>query len=223
MTPKRTSTQLDFSHLPLLDHHCHPIYRPEYARGPLPSFLTESFDPELIARHGRHTLFFRRAVKELAQLLECDPTPEAVEEARAALPLEKFFALACREGKIEGLLLDDGYLKDQTQSLEWHHRTSGCQVARVLRLEVLIQDLIPQHSELAGLTAAYVAELDRAAPQIVSLKSIIAYRTGLDIRETSAAEAAAALAEVRKSLKPGQRLRIASKPLLDYLIPVALA
>jgi predicted TIM-barrel fold metal-dependent hydrolase len=56
----------------------------------------------------------------------------------------------------------------------------------------------------------------------VGLKSIIAYRTGLAVRATTRAEAAGAFAPVKEQARRDGRLRLAAKPLTDYLLLRAL-
>ncbi len=57
----------------------------------------------------------------------------------------------------------------------------------------------------------------------VGLKSIIAYRTGLAVRSTTRAEAAAAFEPVKEHARRAGSLRLATKPLNDYLLLRALA
>ena len=56
----------------------------------------------------------------------------------------------------------------------------------------------------------------------VGLKSIIAYRTGLDIRQTSQADAAQAFRQVKERARRAGTIRLADKPLNDYLVLRAL-
>jgi predicted TIM-barrel fold metal-dependent hydrolase len=56
----------------------------------------------------------------------------------------------------------------------------------------------------------------------VALKSIVAYRTGLDVSEWTEEETEASLREFRRSAEEG-KARLAHKPLLDTLLHVAFA
>jgi predicted TIM-barrel fold metal-dependent hydrolase len=84
----------------------------------------------------------------------------------------------------------------------------------VLRLERLAEDLIVEHGDLGALLDAFLAALDAARPELAAVKSVIAYRSGLDIGQPEAREAADALGQVG----PG---RLTSKPVLDALFGVA--
>src|SRR5437763_435863 len=55
------------------------------AAEPFARYFTEGHDEETVARFAPETLFFRHAVRELAELLGCAPTTQAVLAARALL------------------------------------------------------------------------------------------------------------------------------------------
>jgi predicted TIM-barrel fold metal-dependent hydrolase len=93
----------------------------------------------------------------------------------------------------------------------------------ILRLEALAQTLIVQHETLDAVLDAYSAVVERArADGFVGLKSIIAYRTGLAVQPTSRDAAAAAFGPVKEQARREGRVRLATKPLNDYLFLRAL-
>jgi predicted TIM-barrel fold metal-dependent hydrolase len=96
-------------------------------------------------------------------------------------------------------------------------------VAPVLRLETFAQELILRHDRFEAVVDAFAAGVERArADGYAGLKSIIAYRTGLAVRATSAADAATAFAPVKEQARRDGRIRLAAKPLNDYLLLRAL-
>ena len=59
---------LDLSGIPIVDQHAHNLLRPEHL-GPstyLTAF-TEGSAEEIVTRHVRETLFFRRSLRDLAR------------------------------------------------------------------------------------------------------------------------------------------------------------
>jgi predicted TIM-barrel fold metal-dependent hydrolase len=93
----------------------------------------------------------------------------------------------------------------------------------MLRLEVLMEDLLLEHDSLADTEEALVTALDDVRGQgYLALKSIVAYRTGLDIREWPRAEAENSVREYKRAAESGSA-RLAHKPLLDTLLHVAFA
>ena len=97
---------LDLSDIPIIDHHAHALLRrPPATAAEWLAFFTESRDPALVADHVPNTLFFRYAVKALAGLLGCEPTPEAVLNAY-----------------LEGTLAHSKYLMPGSNMVEFHDR-----------------------------------------------------------------------------------------------------
>src|SRR5687768_11214518 len=114
---------MDFSALPLLDHHCHALARPA---APLdgPAFrryFSESADPS-IAPHMAYSLFYQRGLRDLAELLDCEPTEEAVLARRTALPPEQHAHRLFQAANIPILLVDTGLRADHNYSLEEQRR-----------------------------------------------------------------------------------------------------
>ena len=98
-----------------------------------------------------------------------------------------------------------------------------CRLATILRLETLAQDLIVRHETFDQAIDDFVATVERArASGHVGLKSIVAYRSGLAVRETARSEAAEAFGPVKERARHAGRVRLADKPLNDYLVHRAL-
>jgi len=92
----------------------------------------------------------------------------------------------------------------------------------MLRLETLMQQFILAHDDFDDLLEHYSTELSNIRERgYCAFKSIVAYRTGLNIEQWSKDEAATSFAEARALAIRSERLRIAHKPLLDYLLHIA--
>ena len=212
---------LPFDDIPLIDNHAHPpLAMPPDMAAPFARFFTEAHDAVTMAQHAPHTLFYRQALRELAAFLGCEAAEEAVVAARAAQPLGRYLRRLLADANVAAVLLDDGYPRTGALSVAEVAAASGVQVGRLLRLETLIEDLIPAHDSLAALEQALTASLAAARPGLVGVKSIIAYRAGLAIERPAAGAAERALAEAHAAWggRPG---RLAARPLLDHLIPLA--
>ena len=109
---------LPFADIPLIDNHAHPPLSGQVAaREPFARFFTEAHDAETIDRHAPRTLFYRHALRELAALLGCDATEEAVVAARAAQPFETYLGRLLADARIATVLLDDGYPPSEALSV----------------------------------------------------------------------------------------------------------
>jgi hypothetical protein len=212
---------MDLTDIPLVDHHAHPLSRGAATSKP-PAFrrwFTESTDAEIHRRHVPHTLFFRSAVRWLAEALDCPPTLDEVLRARAAVPYERWTRRLFKQANIQLLLCDYGYSGEQVLSHEEMQSLLPCEVQPILRLETLAEELIVRHETLQTMVDDFLARVGRARRDgYRALKSIIAYRSGLNIALPSEELARRAFAETKAEAKGNERVRLASKPLCDYLV-----
>jgi predicted TIM-barrel fold metal-dependent hydrolase len=181
-------------------------------------------DPSLwqqVRRMTETTVFSLAARRMLAERLGCEPTAEALAAARAkairADPIGYVHGL-CEDVRVAGLLVDDGFPLPRVPSEEFRQTVGGTPVHRVARIETMIVDVREEAGDLAGLEERFEAELERAAEDLttVAFKSIIAYRTGLDVGPVDRAEAAAAY--LRWRADGWKETREHAKPVRDYLL-----
>jgi hypothetical protein len=216
---------VDLGAVPILDQHCHALLRDGAVTdaAAYAGFFTESDDPTMHARHVPETVFYRWAIRELAGTLAVAPTAEAVLAARGGMSADALAQRLLGEAKIAVLLVDHGYRTDQTWPPAELASRVPCRVLPILRLEALAQSLIVRHETFDAVLDAYSASVEKArADGFVALKSIIAYRTGLAAQPTSRAAAAAAFGPVKERARRDGRVRLAAKPLNDYLLVRAL-
>jgi len=215
---------LDLASIPIVDNHCHSLLRDQPPDDDaFRIHLTESYFPEIARDDVPHSLFYQWTIRELATLLDCAPTPEAVHAARRARGLEWLTREIVGQGNFKTWLIDTGYGADTTFSLDELRRLAPCRIEEVLRLEPMIERLILEAVDFTDFLDAYRAALtDLRARGIVGLKSVIAYRTGLQLEAVDRATAAAAFSEVHEAAGRVGRLRIESKPLLDHLVVIAV-
>lgn len=199
---------------PALDQHAHNLNHPHKAPPWLASF-SESDDPTVWERDTPHSLFFRRSLKRLANLLGCAPTGAEVWEARQALGLEGLTRLCLEAAHLQGILLDDGLTPEALLPWTWHQQFVSTR--RIVRLEALAQELLAEHPDFADFEAALEQSLDELGPEVVGLKSIAAYRGGLHLPVVSREQAAADYSRARR------QPRWEAGPAYHYLLHQALA
>ncbi len=219
--------RIDLSQFAVVDNHCHGLYREQRPPDTLAwrRHFTESYDAEMPARHVVTSLAYVRLMRALAHFLGCPPEEDAVLAARAAYGEDALIGALFKAAHLEALLVDQGYPPPERVRPDAEvAAVAGCRVAPILRLEVLMQDLIAAHETLEAVAIALQAALaDIRAAGYVGLKSIAAYRTGLDIRAWSPEEARTAFAAARREVAEHGAIRLAAKPLLDTLLWVAFA
>ena len=215
---------LDLDAIPIVDNHCHSLLReqpPDDAAFRI--HLTESYFDDIARDHVPNSIFYRRTLVELADLLGCAPTPDAVHAARRERGVEWLTREIVGRANFKTWLIDTGYGAETTYSLDELRALAPVRVEEVIRLEPMIERLILQSGSFAEFMDAYRAAISNLRSRgIVGMKSVVAYRTGLHVAEVSADDAATAFASVREAGLRSGKLRIESKPLLDHLVVIAV-
>jgi uncharacterized protein len=217
---------VDLTQVPVVDNHCHGIQR-DQAFGDITGWrraFTESADPAMPRDHVATTSFYRRLVRTLADFLGCLPEEEVVFAARSGRDGRELAGALLRAANVEALLLDTGFPPpEEVVPVPELGQMGNCRAEPMLRLEILMEKLLAEHDSLEEVREALAAALDDVRGQgYVALKSIAAYRTGLDVREWPPEEAEGSFHAYRRSAGEGQA-RLAHKPLLDTLLHVAFA
>jgi uncharacterized protein len=219
--------RIDLTHIPLADNHCHGIY---HTQGPMDlsswrQHFTESRDPAMRSTHVATTLFYRRLLHAMAEFFGCEAKEDTVLAARQKHDDRSLIRNYLQAANFDVLFLDKGYPSpDSVLSDVEHAMLAGCRVAPMLRVELLMQDLIAKYSTLSDVIEALeVALYDVRSQGYVALKSIVAYRTGLDICIWNNDEIDAAFVEARRLVQVHGKVRLMQKPLLDTLLHVTFA
>ena len=215
---------LDLDAIPIVDNHCHSLLREQPADDDaFRNHLTESYLPEIARDHVQHSLLYAIALRELADLLDCDPTADAVHAARRERGVAWITHEVVSRGAFRTWLIDTGYGADTTYGLDELRGLAPCRIEEILRVEPLIERLILESSRFDGFVDAYRHALgDLRGRGIVGLKSVIAYRSGLHVGAVERGDAEDAFWVAHSEGRRAGRLRIESKPLLDYLVVIAV-
>jgi uncharacterized protein len=117
---------------------------------------------------------YRRAIALLADHLGCEPTEQAVYELRLALDPAQYASSLLRATNTELLLVDEGFPSlDVGTSWQELGQLAGCEARPVMRIE--------QVAERVGGDGIREAVVGARAQGYVALKTIAAYRGGLDL------------------------------------------
>src|ERR687897_2162919 len=178
---------VDLTQIPVVDNHCHGILRDQTFDdlASWPQFFTESTEPQMARDHVASTTLYRRLIRTLADFLGCEPEEEAVFAARTQRDGRELAGALLRAANVDTLLIDTGFPPPQeVLPVPELGELGGCGAEPMLRLEVLMERLLGENDTLSGTEEALDAALqDVRAQGYVALKSIAAYRTGLDIGE----------------------------------------
>src|SRR4051794_30501789 len=138
-----TSINMDLTPIPIIDHHCHAVRRFDHPLGvdEFRAFFAETTDPEMPPYIAR-TVFYMRMVRDVAAMLGCEPSEEAILEVRNRTPLEEYARRFFDAGNWRALFIDTGYKSPDSYTVEGMSELTGKPAVEVLRLEVLMEELI---------------------------------------------------------------------------------
>ncbi|KAM7186076.1 hypothetical protein V8F20_011547 [Naviculisporaceae sp. PSN 640] len=194
---------------PIIDHHAHPLLKLEsQGKHPLISITSEAGGDAIHA--ATTSLPHLRAVRQLAKVLKCGYTWEsvvaAIEQRRLNSPED--WTAQCLSG-IETILIDDGLDgKDEAEEYTWHDDYTRSPCKRIVRIEKVAADIIikigkefdesshPTDDVIDEAFNQWIQQFDAhilAAledPEVVGFKSVVCYRTGLDVAKTVDEDAA---------------------------------
>ncbi|XP_050945075.1 protein fluG isoform X1 [Cucumis melo] len=172
------------------------------------------------AAHVPHSLSFKRSLRDIVELYDCQPTLHGVEDYRKSSGLDSICSTCFKAARISAVLIDDGLVLDKKHNIDWHKKFVPV-VGRILRIERLAENILDEEFQggsswtLDAFTETFLQKLKSLAHDIYALKSIAAYRSGLQINvNVSRKDAEEGLIDV---LQGGKPVRIVNKSLIDYI------
>jgi uncharacterized protein len=217
---------VDLRHVTVVDNHCHGILRSQNFDDLISwrRAFTESADAGMPREHVASTAFYQRLIRTLAAFFDCEPEEEAVFAARAEIAATELTSELFRAANVEIMLIDTGYPPpEEILPAGELAELADCRTEPMVRLETLIERLLSEHDSLGEAKEALAAALEDVRGQgYVALKSIVAYRTGLNVGEWTEEAAEASFREYKLAAGEGSA-RLTHKPLLDTLLHVAFA
>ncbi|CRG82816.1 Protein fluG [Talaromyces islandicus] len=227
---------------PLIDNHAHNILSAnhvlDYDAYPLESITSEAHGEAL--KQARQTVPHHIAVKQLATLLACEPSWEAVKAAREQWVSRDYegFVRKCLEGT-HTLLLDDLFADVDVENYAWHDRFTNSKTKRIVRIETVAAGILDSlwrkardEGKIEPNLQVFQIHLQRRIKgyledvEVVGFKSVICYRTGLDISlpgpdtENSYETLKGSLLRICREEPP---YRISDKPFNDHIVYLTLS
>lgn len=170
---------MDFA---LVDHHCHAVARGTLTRAEFEAFLTESDCPPPDGCSAFDSLLgvaVRRWCGPVLDL-EAGAEPDAYIRRRAELGGEGANRRLLTAAHFDALLIDTGLDSDRLLAGNELGRLAGSRAYEVVRLESVAEDVAARGTGSGDFAAVFSAELHRRAAGAVAIKSVVAYRHGLN-------------------------------------------
>lgn len=176
------STENTPATVPLLDHHCHGVTMHNLDDSAFESLITESdWDaPEGTTHFDTQVGFAIR--RHCAPVLGLDPfvSAEAYLARRRELGGDEVSRRLLRATGISDYFIEIGHRADEILDPTEMADAAGARAFEVVRLERLAEELVIAGCDAAGFREAYDGVLDERLRSAIGVKSIAAYRIGLD-------------------------------------------
>jgi hypothetical protein len=210
----------------LVDHHVHPALAGELSHGEFEELITESDRPVPpgTARFDSQLGFAIRRWCGPVLGLPASAPARAYTGRRRELGAAEVARRLLRAAGLAHLLIDTGYLRDGMLGLAAMAEMAGSGVAEVVRLEsVAERAIVAGDGSATGFAERFRAALWELTRSACGVKSIAAYRFGLDLdpRPPAAAEVAGAAGGWRRQIDAAGRagpIRVTDPVLLRFLL-----
>lgn len=230
-----TLARVDLTGADVIDAHSHPFRTQDLLDRDPRTFETRCMflgTALLSSNHANHeaasfveelteTTMFGLALRRwMAAHLGCEPTKEAVVAARdAALRADSpgYIRALLGSEQVVAVVADEGYPQPTIPREDFEAALGGVPVHRVGRIEPWIVDA-REEGTFNGTVQRFEEAVNVAGgdPRLIAYKTIIAYRTGLDVTDPSPVEAAAAYDRWRAD--GWRETREHAKPVRDFLL-----
>ncbi|RYD06745.1 hypothetical protein N752_03455 [Desulforamulus aquiferis] len=175
----------DFSQIPVIDNHCH-LFNLTYQERDLAKILSLSLQ-DMPQEQLENSLIYRKMIAELKDFLGVSGCQQRVLDKRKEAMLSDYSGYVERlfkDGAINTLLIDLGY-KPAHVSLDQFEDLVPGQVKYIYRIESVLDDIWKNKYDFNSGEEKFYQALDEAINglNIVAMKSIIGYRTGLAIKD----------------------------------------
>ncbi|MCM3409515.1 amidohydrolase family protein [Metabacillus litoralis] len=186
--------KVNLNNLKVIDVHCHP-YHPityhmeedDFVRNLSLSVLPEMFVKQLnenLKPYPRTNMFVQIMIMKLANFFSCNPTLKDVLKSRneSSKNHQNYEKMLFDDANLSALLLDFSYPTPRVKREEFLNTTT-IQKFEIYRIEPVMDRLREENEEFYNFIEAYREELRSSlkSKNILGLKSIIAYRSGLEV------------------------------------------
>jgi len=185
----------DLARIPIVDNHCH-LFDTTWRQHDLPALINMSLNampPDQL----RLTMIYRKLLRELRSFLDvedaADDTVLRIREERMRSDYPKWVGDLLSHGGIDTLVVDLGY-KPATQSLDEFEGLVPAKTFYMFRIESVLDDLWRKFNagelSFVEVEERFDASLreNMANSRMVAFKTIIGYRTGIEIQPVERAD-----------------------------------
>lgn len=208
--------------LQLVDHHVHGVIRENPSEQSFANMITESDRTPISLEEALNTQVGFALRRWCAPLLDLPShaSPREYFSRRIELGSEEVNRRFLSQSGIGHYFIETGYRGDEIHGPQGMAELTGVKVDRVLRLETIAESVALGGASASDFSRLFAERLSAESKEAVGLKSIIAYRIGLDFDPTppSSLEVEQAAGEWLTEVNASGKARLVSEILLRYIL-----
>jgi predicted TIM-barrel fold metal-dependent hydrolase len=208
--------------LRLIDHHCHGLVSTALERTVFEEMLTEADTVSWLGTTLFDSLIGLAVRRWCSPILDLEPHTPADDylARRAELGAAEVNRRFLQSTGTSDFLVDGGFQPDKLTGSAELAQLAGARAHDIVRLERVAEDVVWAGTSGLGFAAAFADELEKRTANAVGVKSIAAYRVGLELsgeRPTSA-DVAIAAGNWLADIDAGAPIRLADEVLHRFLV-----
>ncbi len=213
---------INLSEKKVIDSHCH-AFLPEKEpsiRASFEQFLTLAIHP-IPEEDMFNTFLYRQVIRELSRVLECKGSHKEIVNKRNEVyrkEPKEYIHLLFDDAKIEMLLVDTGYPSEEFTGYSVEPEIFGevipSEIKTIFRIDNVVLRLaqkLPSYEDAVESFQQTVVDAVKKDGS-VGLKTVIAYRTGLEIHRHPVSEVSKSYENLTKKIKSGESVRTVFSP-----------
>jgi len=213
---------IDLSEQTVIDSHCH-AFLPEKEssiRSSFEQFLTLAIHP-LPEEDMFNTFLYRLVIRELSRVLECKGSHKEIMSKRNEMykkDPKEYIRLLFEDAKIDMLLVDTGYPSKEFTGYSVKPEVFGeivpSEIKTIFRIDNVVLRLAQNRPSFHDAVDSFQNMVEDAVKKdgAVGLKTVIAYRTGLEIQRHRLNEVSRSYENLSKKIKSGEPIQTVFSP-----------
>ena len=213
---------LNLDHIILIDHHCHSLLN-DFALLDAIGFrqaFSETRSLSMLDKHVPNSVHYMHMLRQLGIYLDTAGEKQII-AMRSELGKADYIQMLFDDASLGGLIVDAGFRSSEMMVLDRFSQLCGRPLYQCLRLESIIEDCLVTAGSFEELRSLVHKKITKpSGPKVVALKTIAAYRGGLDLEVVSVADANKDF-DRAKAQAAQKDFRIMRCPLYHYLLTEA--
>jgi len=211
---------IDLGRFIFIDQHAHSILKGHMELDAIAfrQCLSESRSVSVLQDHLPASVYYLDLVNQLCTLFGVS-SEEGLLSYRLRQPEGEYLNRLWDDVSIGGLIIDDGFRPREMLTLGRLSQLCGRPVFRCLRIESVLEEALSQAASFNELAASFQKQLVAGRPPgTVALKTIAAYRGGLELEMVTGDQARNDFDRAKNALKSEGVARISRCPLYHYFL-----